>query len=95
MIIVYILLSRDKFLSDNTTQTKRKGVRMGYGVRIQRVDRGQTKSFYVNLPAAIAEAANVVKGEAWEWSIEDRNTFLIQRKKPQKSLRKKRKGPLG
>lgn len=68
---------------------------MGYGVRIQRVDRGQTKSFYVNLPAAIAEAANVVKGEAWEWSIEDRNTFLIQRKKPQKSLRKKRKGPLG
>jgi len=68
---------------------------MGYGVKIQRVDRGQTKSFYVNLPAAIAEAANVVKGEEWEWSIEDRNTFLLQRKEPQKSLRRKRKEPLG
>ena len=67
---------------------------MGYGVKIQRVDRGQTKSFYVNLPAAIAEAANVVKGEDWEWSIEDRNTFLIQRKKPQKSLRGNGKEPL-
>ncbi|MCK5803838.1 MAG: hypothetical protein KAI66_13440 [Lentisphaeria bacterium] len=67
---------------------------MGYGVKIQRVDRGQTKSFYVNFPAAIAEAANVVKGEAWEWFIEDRNTFLIQRKKSQKSLRKKRKKTL-
>ena len=68
---------------------------MGYGIKIQRVDRGQTKSFYVNLPAAIAEAANVVKGEEWEWSIEDRNTFLIQRKKQQKTLRKNRKQPLG
>ena len=67
---------------------------MGYGVKIQRVDRGQTKSFYVNLPAAIAEAAKVVKGEEWEWSIEDRNTFLIQRKKRQKSLLTKRKQPL-
>jgi hypothetical protein len=67
---------------------------MGYAVKIQRVDRGNTKSFYVNFPAAVAEAANVVKGEQWEWFIEDRNTFLFQRKKPQKSLRKRKKEPL-
>ena len=83
-----------RFLSMCKGSEKRQEVRMGYGVKIQRVDRGQTKSFYVNLPAAIAEAANVVKGEEWEWSIEDRNTFLIQRKKTQKSLRRKRKEPL-
>jgi len=61
---------------------------MGYAVKIQRVDRGQTKSFYVNLPAVIAEASEVVKGEVWEWLIEDRNTFVFQRVKPLKSLRK-------
>ncbi len=68
---------------------------MGYGVKIQRVDRGQTKSFYVNLPAAVAEAASVVKGERWEWLIEDRNVFVLSRKKPLKSLRKRKKEPLG
>jgi len=67
---------------------------MGYGVKIQRVDRGQTKSFYVNFPAAIAEAANVVKGEEWEWAIEDQNTFILQRKKLRKSLRNKKKRAL-
>jgi hypothetical protein len=61
---------------------------MGYEVKIQRVDRGKTKSFYINFPAAIAEAANITKGEAWEWSVEDRNVFILQRKKPLKSLRK-------
>ena len=62
---------------------------MGYGVKIQRVDRGRTKSFYVNLPAALAEAANVQKGEAMAWFIEDRNTFVLQRQRPAKSLLKK------
>ncbi len=68
---------------------------MGYEVKIQRVDRGTTKSFYVNLPAAIAEAAGIVKGEAWEWSIEDLNTFVMQRKEPRKSPRQSRKQPQG
>ena len=55
---------------------------MGYKVKIQRVERGKTKSFYINLPAAIAEAANIEKGEEWEWVIEDRNMFLLMRKNP-------------
>lgn len=59
---------------------------MGYEVKIQRVERRQTKSFYVNLPAAVAEAAEVEKGERWEWQIEDRNTFILKRKKPLNSL---------
>ena len=63
--------------------------KMGYDVKIQRVDRGKTKSFYVNLPAAIAEAAGVVKGEEWEWLIEDKNEFVLRRKNPRKSLKKK------
>jgi hypothetical protein len=67
---------------------------MGYGVKIQRVDRGRTKSFYVNFPAAIAEAANLRKGEDLDWSIEDRNTFVLRRKTPTKSILGKGKQPL-
>jgi hypothetical protein len=63
---------------------------MGYGVKIQRVDRGQTKSFYVNFPAAIAEAANLRKGERMAWAIEDRNTFVLRRSKPANSFLKKK-----
>jgi len=43
----------------------------------------------VNLPAAIAEAAGVIKGEEWEWLIEDKNEFVLRRKNPCKSLKKK------
>lgn len=60
---------------------------MGYEVKIQRVERRQTKSFYVNLPAAVAESAEVEKGEVWEWQIEDRNLFILKRKNPLDSLR--------
>lgn len=54
---------------------------MGHLIKIQRVERGATKSYYVNFPAAIAEAAQIEKGEELEWLIEDRNTFLLRRKK--------------
>jgi antitoxin component of MazEF toxin-antitoxin module len=57
---------------------------MGYKVKIQRVERGSTQSFYVNFPAAIAEAANIAKGEEMEWSIENKNTFILLRVKPAK-----------
>lgn len=60
---------------------------MGYIVKIQRVERGATQSFYVNFPAAVAEAAGIVKGEEMEWLIEDKNTFLLQRIKLSKERR--------
>jgi len=62
---------------------------MGYTVKIQRVERGKTKSFYVNFPAAVAEAAQIKKGEELEWVIEDRNTFVLRRKKTINSVLKK------
>jgi len=52
---------------------------MGYKVKIQKVDRGTTKSFYINFPAAVAEASKLDKGEEMEWIIEDKNTFILQR----------------
>ncbi len=59
---------------------------MGYRVKIQRVERRNTKSFYINFPAAVAEAAQIEKGEELEWVIEDRNTFVLRRNKPIKSV---------
>ncbi len=61
---------------------------MGYNVKIQKVDRGRTKSFYVNFPAAVAEASNLEKGEEMEWVIQDRNTFVLKRVKPIKTVLK-------
>jgi hypothetical protein len=66
---------------------------MGYKSKIQRVDRGITKSFYINLPAAVAEACNIEKGEVMEWLIEDKNTFVLKRVEPIKSNVKKTKKP--
>ena len=59
---------------------------MGHKIKIQRVERGTTKSFYVNFPAALAEAAQIEKGEEMEWLLEDRNTFVLRRIQPKKSV---------
>lgn len=64
---------------------------MGYKAKIQRVDRGKTKSFYINFPAAVAEACNIEKGEEMEWLIEDKDTFVIKRVIPTLSRIRKNK----
>lgn len=64
---------------------------MGHKIKIQRVERGTTKSYYVNFPAALAEAARISKGEEMEWLLEDRDTFVLRRVTPQKPLIKGKK----
>ena len=67
---------------------------MGYKVKIQRVERGSTKSFYVNFPAAVAEAGQISKGEEMEWLIQDRDTYVLRRITKSKSLLNKKKEEL-
>jgi len=55
---------------------------MGYPTKIQRVDRPTNQSFYVNMPAALAQAIGIEKGEVFEWEIEDKNLILLKRVKP-------------
>jgi hypothetical protein len=64
---------------------------MGRKIKIQRVERGTTKSYYVNFPATLAEAAQIEKGEQLEWLMEDRNTFILRRVTPKKSALKRGK----
>jgi bifunctional DNA-binding transcriptional regulator/antitoxin component of YhaV-PrlF toxin-antitoxin module len=66
---------------------------MGYKAKVQRVDRGITKSFYINLPAAVAEACNIEKGEEMEWLVEDKDTFVLKRVNPSKPILRKTKSP--
>jgi antitoxin component of MazEF toxin-antitoxin module len=68
-----------------------KNKRMGHKIKIQRVERGTTKSYYVNFPAALAEAAQIEKGEELEWLMEDRNVFILRRVTPKKSALKRGK----
>ena len=57
---------------------------MGYKVKVQKVQRPTNKSFYVNMPAAIAEALSMEKGEEFEWTVEDKNTLVLKRVIPLK-----------
>jgi len=52
---------------------------MGHVVKIQKVDRGKTRSFYLNFPVALADAMEVEKGEQFEWMLEDKNTVWLRR----------------
>ena len=64
---------------------------MGYKVRLQRVQRTSTSSFYVNFPVAVAEAIEAKKAEEWEWLLEDKNTLVFRRSKsaPARKLKSK------
>lgn len=55
---------------------------MGYKIKIQKVNRPTNVSYYVNLPAAIAEAIEIEKGEVFEWFIEDKNMLVLKRESP-------------
>lgn len=60
---------------------------MGYPVKLQKVERPTNRSFYINVPAAIADAIGLKKGEPMEWAVEDVNTLVLcrtQRQKPRK-----------
>ena len=64
--------------------------KMGYKVKIQKVERAVNRSFYVNFPVALAEAINIKKGEEMEWFIEGKNEFILKRVKKVKSFKDKK-----
>lgn len=52
---------------------------MGYKTKIQLIDRGESRQYYVNMPSAIAQAMNFKKGECFEWIIEDKDALTLRR----------------
>jgi len=67
---------------------------MGYKVRVQKVDRPTSRSYYVNLPLVIAETMGVEKGEVFEWTLDNANTLSLKRigKENKKIARKGKRG---
>ena len=57
---------------------------MGSACKVQKITREKQNTYYINLPAAVAEALEIEKGEVFEWYVEDRNTLVLQRSKPRK-----------
>ena len=56
---------------------------MGYPTRVQLIQRKSSHQWYVNFPAAIAEAMEFEKSELVEWVIESKRKLSLRRS-PQK-----------
>ena len=52
---------------------------MGYKIKVQKVVRPASSSYYVNLPLVLAEAIGVQKGDEFEWSLADMETLMLRR----------------
>jgi hypothetical protein len=53
---------------------------MGYPTTIQLIQRKRSQQWYVNLPAALANAMDFTKGETVEWTLLDRGRLLLVRR---------------
>ena len=62
---------------------------MGHPTKIQLIKRQTSEQWYVNFPAALAQALEFDKGEIWEWIVEDKNQLVLRRQIPVASARKK------
>jgi hypothetical protein len=65
---------------------------MSHVVKMQKVDRGATRSFYLNFPAALADAMDIAKGEEFEWRLEDKNTVWLCRRQARPLAKAPRRG---
>jgi hypothetical protein len=52
---------------------------MGYPTKVQLIDRKQSKQWYINFPAAIAQAMDFEKGEDVQWTIADKGHLILSR----------------
>lgn len=63
---------------------------MGHPTKIQLIQRQTSEQWYVNFPAALAQAMEFDKGEVWEWIVEDKNQLVLKRQIPVESAFKKK-----
>lgn len=65
---------------------------MGYKTKIQLIKRATSEQWYVNFPAAVAQAIEFEQGEIVEWLIDDNQNIVLRRDdKAVASLKKKLK----
>jgi len=52
---------------------------MGYPTKVQLIKRAKSEQFYVNFPAAVAQAIELTGGEEVEWLIDDHQNVVLRR----------------
>ncbi len=52
---------------------------MGFPTKIQLIKRAKSEQWYINFPAAVAQAMEFEKGEIVEWIIEDKRKMTLKR----------------
>ena len=52
---------------------------MGYPTKVQLIDRKASQQWYINFPAAIAQAMDFSKGENVQWTIADKGHLILCR----------------
>jgi hypothetical protein len=66
---------------------------MGYPTKVQLIKRKQSEQWYINFPAAVAQAMEFERGEIVEWIIEDKESLVLRRQQvPPSAMKKKRLG---
>lgn len=63
---------------------------MGYPTKVQLINRKQSEQWYINFPAAVAQAMEFERGETVEWIIEDKGSLVLRRQNvPPSAIKKK------
>ena len=52
---------------------------MGHNTKIQLIKRLKSEQWYVNFPAAVAQAIEFEQGEVVEWLIDDHQNIVLRR----------------
>lgn len=64
---------------------------MGFPTKIQLIKRAKSEQWYINFPAAVAQAMEFEKGEIVEWIIEDNKRMTLKRSTTKESADEKKK----
>ena len=62
---------------------------MGFPTKVQLIKRKESEQWYINFPAAIAQAMEFQRGETVEWIIEDKSQLVLRRRTPPATVLKK------
>ena len=63
---------------------------MGFPTKVQLIKRKKSQQWYINFPAAVAQAMEFQRGEVVEWSIENKVLLVLKRTQfPDSPLKKK------
>jgi hypothetical protein len=52
---------------------------MGFPTKVQLISREKSEQWYINFPAALAQACEFMRGEVVEWIVQDKFNLILRR----------------